>query len=343
MEKSWAFKTPEETRSGIRKVMCNALMQGGAAHFNPHDYLYHDRFNCPEVYESIEDGIKIWERLFRETPPSEVEEVVAVWDETSKILQGCPIYWMNRPYKSLLSDTLEAMDFSGVPYKLMSMNDYLAQDKDYKVTVFLNLFTVSESVKKLIHSRTRRPGHAVIWNYAAGYASPNGFSEKAMSELTGIDYKASHTPKLWFAKDSLGFKEDASQRNKEFLPWIYTEDKNVDVLGTYVNGGEVANAKKTLADGSISAVLGVPVVRREYWPTLMTLSNVHRYAKAEVLIRANDKMLMVYMPKAGEYAITLPRKASQVVDLFGDMRPLHDVSSFVLKAKGQETRLFELK
>lgn len=342
VEMGWAFKTPAETRSGIRKVMCNALMQGGTAHFNPHNYLYHDRFNCPEVYETIEDGIKLWERLFKEKQAAETEEVIAVWDPASKIYQGYPIYGMNSaPHQALISGTLEAMDFSGIPYKLMTLKDYLAQDKNYKVTVFLNLFTVTEEVKKQIHARVRKPGNTVIWNYAAGYASPDGFSEKAMSELTGINYKVSMKPKLWCVKNPFGNLERSSGK-ANFHPWIYTTEKDVEVIATYADGGEAANVMKTLPDGSISVVLGVPMSRWEYWPYLLTLSKVHQYAEGTVLVRANERMLMVSPYAPGEYTIRLPRKAT-VIDLFGDMEPLVGVKEFKLKAKDHQTRLFELR
>lgn len=223
----------------------------------------------------------------------------------------------------------------------MTLKDYLAQDKNYKVTVFLNLFTVTEEVKKQIHARVRKPGNTVIWNYAAGYASPDGFSEKAMSELTGINYKVSMMPKLWCVKNPFG-NQERSSGNANFHPWIYTTEKDVEVIATYADGGEAANVMKTLPDGSISVVLGVPMNRWEYWPYLLTLSKVHQYVEGTVLVRANERMLMVSPYAPGEYTIRLPRKAT-VIDLFGDMEPLVGVKEFKLKAKDHQTRLFELR
>ena len=344
VEKVWAFKTPEETRAGVRKVMANALMHGGTAHFNPHGYLYNDRFNCPEVYETIEDGIKIWKRLFNEKQPAkETVETVVVWDERSKILHGYPIYSENSvAHNSLIPWTLEAMDFSGIPYKLMTFREYLAQNKDYKTTVFLNLFTVTEAQKKEILKRVRKKGHTVIWNYAAGLCSPDGYSEKTMRELFGMDYKVSWQPRLWTNKNIYGETARSSGRT-DMVPWIYTEDKNTEVLSNYTGDNKIASVVKKLPGGSFSVVLGVPEVNKALWPYLLTLSKNHQYAEGDVFVLANERMLMIYMPKAGKYTIRLPRKAA-VTDLFGDMKPLGKTDRFTLTVtKDHQTRLFELK
>ena len=162
-----------------------------------------------------------------------------------------------------------------------------------------------------------------------------------MNELFGIKYQVSMTPKLWNSKNICGDIVRASGR-QEIVPWIYTKEKDVDVIAKYLDGGEVASVVKKLPDGSTSVVLGVPEVNASLWPSLLTLSNIHQYVEGEAYVRANEKMLMVYMPRGGTYTIRLPRKAT-VVDLFGDMKPLKNTDRFTIKVKTHQTRLFELK
>lgn len=75
---------------------------------------------------------------------------------------------------------------TGAAFDVLTLEDYLADPGDYKILFFLNVFSLTDAERETIIERTRNTGVSVIWVGPAGGVTDDGFSNDAMSELTGF-------------------------------------------------------------------------------------------------------------------------------------------------------------
>lgn len=342
-EPEFTCKTPEETTATVRKVMGNSFLYGTGAHFVDfgRDFRW---FNCPEALTTIHRGIEIWQKLFAEPPVCD-SDIAVILDPMEVTRQGYPDFYKNYPLmNAMTTNPLQSLSFSGLSYDFLSPEDYLAGTHDYKAVVFLNNYSVNGDMRKALLAKLRRPGHLAVWNYAPGIISEKGFSNESMSELTGISLKAKYD-KLPFAFKLTdgGGKIGPRENNKDLLisPRVYCDDSATEILGRYEDDQSPALVRKQLADGSTAVFAGVPVCTPELWAGLLS-PVCHAYSFPGVFVRANSKLLQIHT-QGGISPVRLPRRATEITDLFTGKTIAIKTDRFILKADTPFTWLLEIK
>lgn len=83
---------------------------------------------------------------------------------------------------------------AGAPFDLYVLSDLWKSDlPEYKLYVFLNAYALDKEARQQILERTRKPGAAALWHWAAGYAWPDEHRRatvQEMGELVGVRLEA---------------------------------------------------------------------------------------------------------------------------------------------------------
>ena len=187
-EKAWTCKTPETTRHAASKLAGNALFYGAGFHIV--DFGVNRKWaDCPEILEPVAAGIREWKRLY-DAPPRKSADVAVIIDPVQVWKQGFPQYGRASGVAwALMQHPLKTLNFSGFTNDMMALEDYLASTHPYKAVVFLNAFEYTPAQRKALLKKIRRPGITAIWHYAPGLVSPEGYSNAAMKEMTGLSLK----------------------------------------------------------------------------------------------------------------------------------------------------------
>ena len=178
--------------------------------------------------------------------------------------------------------------------------------------VFLNLFSLSDAERKAVQAKIRKRGTTAVWFVAPGCVTEKGFSDSAMSELTGIRLTGSGA-----------------------LPQVKCVDPDV----TQLPEGAVI---KLLPDGSKSVFAATVPNSGTKWRNLLTSLGVHAYTAPESYFRRHGNLFMFHTGKKGMHRITLPEKSGTVTELFSGKQysaPVIEVES----EAGPGTWLFKLQ
>ena len=359
-EPQWFCRTPEETRATFRKLIGNTLLYGCG--YEAPDFGNRKKwFDCPEALESMAKGVEIWKRQFQSSTDWNSE--VAVILEPSQVWkQGHPIYRKTFLFSdALLTHPLQTLNFCGIPYDAMTLEDYLASSHPYKAVVFLNLFEVTASQRERLFRKLHRPGITAIWNYAPGLLAPEGYSDRSMKELTGLDLRCSAAPRPFNVKLADGKRMGIFGAAHDYTetPRVSCYDANAEFLGRFSDDDSGALVRKALPEGGNSVFAGLPVNRSVVWAELLKAAGCHAYTESGFMVRRNNRLLMVFSGKntnippesrimkenlsqKGELTVTLPGKAQVVKDCFTDGIIAQESQSFILKSDQPCTWLMEV-
>ena len=179
-------ETPRETEMCMRRNWFNQFFDGGGIQLNdpitqsgtrPH------AFDDPAVFRAIEDS-KAALAMAGASADASGNEVAVVFSAREAIRRDggkCSYFTWNLYQTSLLY-----LNASGIPFDLLSLEDYIDNPRDYKVVMFLNAFYLTPDERTALVQRTRRPGMTAIWVGPAGGVTDYGFDDAAMSALTGV-------------------------------------------------------------------------------------------------------------------------------------------------------------
>lgn len=363
-EKQWLCKSPEETRSTVQKVIGNSFFNGCGYHlvdFGSRTKQYF--FDCPEALESIAAGKRIFEEMLK-NPPEYASDIAVIQDPNQLWLQGRPSIHLARVMSMLISnETLQTLNFSGYSHDLMTLEDYLESDHEYKTVIFLNLFSITPEQREKLLKKLRRPGITAIWNYAPGLITPEGFSDAAMTELTGIRLK--HL-KGKFKFDATHVSGTKMRPFTSFPAWyetprVHGDDPDAEVLARFNKDLLPAMVRKKLPDGSTAVFCSVAVNSAKIWADLLKETGSHAFTKNGFFVRRNSQMLQVFSGKdlrippegkdyltteidqSGIVTVTLEGKAKRVVDLFTGEEIARDTAEFTLKSEKPHTWLLGIE
>jgi hypothetical protein len=178
--------------------------------------------------------------------------------------------------------------------------------------IFLNLFSLSEAERKVVRAKIRKPGVTAVWLVAPGCVTEKGFSDSAMSELTGIKLTGSGA-----------------------LPKVKCADPEV----TQLPEGAVV---KLLPDGSKAVFSAAVPNSGTKWRNLLSSLGIHTYTAPESYFRRHGSLFMFHTGRKGLHTITLPEKSGTVTELFSGKQytaPVIQVNS----ENGPGTWLFKLQ
>lgn len=204
----------------------------------------------------------------------------------------------------LLVQPPDALARLGAPFDIYTLSDIenpaLPLDQ-YKLVVFLNAFTVSQERRDFIEKHIKAQGRTVLWIYAPGYISGNGFSIESMRELTGIrlaehdgvDSRIQVKNIDVFSRLStvppFGF-------SSKLFPLFRLDDPDAKVLGAYATSGAAALGYKKLpghtafycAAGNIPAAIYREIARA---------AGVHIYYEGNDPVYVNSRLIGIHQQK----------------------------------------------
>jgi len=218
--------------------------------------------------------------------------------------------------KSLADNALHALNRSGYAYDLMTLDDFLAGNKEYAVVIYLNTFTLDAQQFAALKKRSRQPGAVSVWCYAPGMVAPDGWSRSAMEELTGIklDYSTERRRLSVLFSDNREFAA-INHRNQPVTdaPVTFAVDKEAGVLARYGNN-DPAVVVKNLPGGAKSIFAAVTPNHYEYWQRILAETPARAIAPGGLVMNKSGNVVYVYTHKSGKWSLDLPCGTR---DLFG--------------------------
>ncbi len=309
-------ETPLETEMCMRRNWFNQYFDGGGIQLNdpitqsgtrPH------AFDDPAVFRAMEGSRSALAKAG--LPPAESGNEVAVVFSAREAIRrdgGKASYFTWNLYQT----SLLYLNGSGIPFDLLSLEDYIDNPRDYKVVLFLNAFYLTPDERAALVQRTRRPGVSAIWIGPAGGVTDNGFDDAAMSALTGVTASG-------VARRSNIVCGDPDASRKYTTNSVY-----------YV---------KTLDGGARSIVVpDMPAGSNGTGPyvyaTLLKAAGARQYVEPGSYIRRHGDVYMYHTGTAGTHTITLPNDVAKVRELFTGEE--FDSNVVTVEADGPATWLF---
>ena len=346
--------TPEESVAIIRRETANAWLNGCAVQFLEFDSRRGLKgwFDHPDIYRTWGEGQAMWRRLFAEGA-SVKRDAVVVFSPEEMTRHGYPQDAMQRPIiETLIDKPMHALFASGYTFDVLTLSDFLATDREYKLIAFMNIFSPTPEQKEIIKRKIGRPGTLTVWGYAPGYVTENGYSEQAMEELTGMKLGVIHARLPMKASMPNGGSMESIRRGKlcEENPRVYCADPKAEVIARFPadpktnTPAQTAIAVKKLANGTTSVFCGMPIQDANLWAALFARAGIHCYLKDtnDVAVMGNERYLMVHVGRKGAYEVKLPRKAASVKELFSGRQLGSNCDSLILRTPVGATYFMEI-
>ncbi len=313
---SLCTETPRETEMCMRRNWLNPFFDGGGIQLNDPITQSGSRpqaFDDPAVFQAIADS-RAALAMAGDTASESGNEVAVVFSAREAIRRDggkCSYFTWNLYQTSLLY-----LNRSGIPFDLLSLEDYIANPRGYKVVMFLNAFYLTPDERAALVQRTRRPGMTAIWIGPAGGVTDNGFDDAAMSALTGVTASG-------VARRSNIVKADSAASRKYTRNAVY-----------YV---------KTLDTGARSIVVPeMPAGSNGSGPgeyaIILKEAGAHQYTAEGNYFRRHGDVFMFHTGTNGTHTITLPDNVAKVRELFTGTE--YNSNVITLQSDGPNTWLF---
>ena len=279
----FTLHSADESRAVMLRNYFNCLIDQCGVHYNDPGCNWGriNFFDDPSVLDAFALARKVAPRA-QPVSAESGNEVVAVVSAYNRYL----LDWRtDRGAKSWQTyvDTFNAFTKSGYPHDVLELKDYLADKTDYKAALFLNLYELTADERKALIEKTRQRNMTAIWVSAAGSATEQGFSDAAMSELTGIALSGA-------ASD----------------PKIRSTD-NVAVAGP------ADTIVKSLDGGARSIVMTRPPRTSAEMSEIMAKTSAHRFAEPGNCLRRRGDLVLFHTGKGGSFKISMPEGPEECV------------------------------
>ncbi len=219
-------------------------------------------------------------------------------------------------FNALLIDLFRELNRLGTPYDVYQLGDlFHPKFLDHKVTIFPNMFCLTEAERRRVDGRVKRSEQTAIWLYAPGLLGEEGADAANVKSLTGMKARleteesslkvrisVSDDPLTWGYHAGSSFGTD-----KPLSPTVTLADKQLTRLGAN------SNNKTSFAIFRFpqwnSVVFGSFPVPRTLLRNTLRAAGVHLYldtAEAEIAVLADARTLALYARKPGTYTLSLP-------------------------------------
>ena len=221
---------------------------------------------------------------------------------------------------------------AGVPVDYLLAEDLKNRPGDYRLYVFLNMFTYDAETLAAV-KRLRERGATILWLYAPGWLKGRSLAD--MEELTGMAF--AQMPGLTVPGVTLKADGRYMGMPSEKVAQAFYPVRPDEVLGTYADGHPGLAASKVGSSQTIFSgtwQLDVPFIR---W--LAVRAGAHVWCETDDPIEANDALFTLHARSPGIKTVHLPRKAT-VVDVFGKRIVARDADTFTFSATFHSSHLF---
>jgi len=237
----------------------------------------------------------------------------------------------------------------GAPCDMVLLND-LAEAKDYKLYVFLNVFHMNDEQRQMVDRVVRCDGKTAWWFHAAGYVGDT-LDAGNISRTTGITIEP-YPGHNWSDTEirpcehpiltGLDRTHVYGDSGWWMCPFFFAEDPEATTLGVWAGNEHLPTMVAKELDGWQSVWSMAPnppawLIRR-----VARWAGVHIYNELDEALYANASLLMVSTNHdGGPRTLKLPRRQS-VHELFDRRRSWQDVKEFSIDLPRHHTGMFFL-
>lgn len=251
----------------------------------------------------------------------------------------------------------------GAPYDIYLHNDLDHPDiLDYKLYIVLDVFYLSEEERKVLKERLQGDNKTVLWMYAPGFLTDQGFSLRAIEELVGmkIAYK-----KNSYDREGLGSplylrvtdfhhpiteKLDSSAvfgTDRSIGPMFYCNDPDARILGWVFTpavwfGQDAPGLTVKKYPDWTSIYAAVPNLPSKLLRNIARYAGVHIYGNENDVVFANDRIIAIHTRHPGRRDVQLPRYCD-VYELLSEKQLAKNVSHYELDMEKNETCLLRIE
>lgn len=341
------FWSEHDMRGVFRRELGRMLSVGGGLWFYD---MTAGWFKDPVIMQEVATMRQIADRLVSRENVFKPSEIVLVSDEDNYYTSTEQLNIWNGPNFHCVRKNQRAWLRSGLKFDFYYFNDLLeGQMTGYKVYVFLNAFSVSAAQKQFISEKLQRDGKLLVWLYAPGYVTAEGFSVAAMQALTGITIaqqeKVEREAVFVDSPLSRGLAGNRVGMDNKIgtLGFAVNDEAAVPVM-RYRDSGQVAGALRVFADYQ-SLYLALPVsFSPEFLQQLATYAGVHVYNRTpgDFFMHRRDDLIALHGVEGKENRIVLPDPQARLYEL-PEGKLLQPVDGeFRIPLQPGETRLFEI-
>ncbi|MCQ2391295.1 MAG: hypothetical protein MJ240_07710 [Kiritimatiellae bacterium] len=222
---------------------------------------------------------------------------------------------------------------AGAPVDFLLAEDLKRRPGDYRLYVFLNLFTCDEETRAAV-AKLRAAGKTILWLYAPGYA--NDGTVAAMEKLTGMAFArtaGATVAGVTVKADGRYMGVPEAKVAQAFYPV-----KPDVVLGTYADG--TPGLAQTRLGQSLNYFSGTWQLDLPFIRAVEKAAGVFAYTESDDPIEANDAFVTLHARSPGVKTIHLPHKAKVVTEVFSGRVVARDADSFRFSATLHGSYLF---
>ncbi|MDD5602736.1 MAG: hypothetical protein PHG48_01470, partial [Eubacteriales bacterium] len=225
-----------------------------------------------------------------------------------------------------VKNVYEDLKLIGAPHDIFLFSDIDSPSLNidqYRLIVFLNSFVITEAKRQYINENIKKDGRSILWIYAPGYITEEGFSEKRVSDITGLDIKylpeyeneiviLPDDPRFYDSKGlDYGFTNKATGvqifRGVEHpvSPIFYIDDKDAVAIGKYRKSRKTALGFRQFEEFTsyYSAAGNLPIgVLRE----IARKAGVTIYYEGIEPVYVNNRLIGIHNAPGGTITFNVP-------------------------------------
>jgi hypothetical protein len=272
----YCTRTPRESQMTMRRNYLNKLFDGGGLQIKDPYKGYGMRpfaYDDPSVLLGMHEAMAATKRAGIQPRDSRNELAVVISPVERLRRDGMPKASV-RMWRLYCAQ--QWLYRTGVTFDILTLDDFLVTEKEYRQVVLLNVFGPSDAQRGALKTKLRRPGVTALWLIAPGSVTETGFSDEAMSDLTGL-----------------------SLTGAGIDPAVKCLDESVQ---KFSSGG----VKKTLADGSVAAFLPDAPKDETVWREAFLAIGARPLVKGFDYVRRHGDLVMFHTANAGEHTLVPP-------------------------------------
>ena len=237
---------------------------------------------------------------------------------------------------------------------------------DYKLYIFMNCFSLSDSDREAIDKKIKKKGATALFLYAQGFINPDKdkrLSAENIEELTGIRVAQREEAVLTGFRLEKGYAQKTGYDERKVYgyidrmpmpgcslifaaqqpyayPFFVPTDDEVDVLARFAIGGEPSLVRKETG-GFTSIFSGTYWLSSEIVRAIAKDAGCHIYEEEGDYVFANESLLTIHAKSGGTKTLKL-KKACSPFEVYEERSYGENVREITFDMKIGETKMFAI-
>lgn len=308
--------TMGDTVTYIKRDVARALEHGGGYWlFDMWGGWYDDEFLMEEIkqikcasekiYKAGMDSVSevaVFTDIYSSYHLSDIDEYDSIYAPPEEGKGGIAVQ-----YDTVYSQQ-EGLNRMGAPVSYYDSKDVIYKDfphDDYKLYVFLNLLAPSQEIIDMIN-QLKDMGKSILYLYAPGYITSDGYSIDSMNKLTGFNFSVAEGEscgKIVSCNDS----DISWGGNRGVSPFFTVNENECEILARYDQSGLPALAVKKRGN-AIDAWCGFGPVPGSILREIAKAAGVFLWHDGDDPVYINESMVGMYSCDGGEKQLKFPKE-----------------------------------